>query len=78
LLISDDKKQNRSFRGGFLVYYIYMHKRAFTLIELMVTVAIIAILTGVATVSYQGVRERARDAQRSNDLNQLKISLTSY
>jgi prepilin-type N-terminal cleavage/methylation domain-containing protein len=53
-------------------------KRAFTLIELMVTVAIIAILTGVAAISYQGVRQRARDAQRSNDLNQLKISLTSY
>ena len=53
-------------------------KKAFTLIELMVAVSIIAILTGVATLSYQGVRARARDAQRSNDLNQLKISLTSY
>jgi len=53
-------------------------KKAFTLIELMVTVAIIAILTSVAVVSYQGVQDRSRDAQRSNDLNELKISLTSY
>lgn len=53
-------------------------RRAFTLVELMITIAIIAILTGVASVSYKGVRERARDAQRSNDLFQMKINLTSY
>jgi prepilin-type N-terminal cleavage/methylation domain-containing protein len=55
-----------------------MHKKAFTLVELMIAVAIVGILTGLATVSYTSVRQRARDAQRQNDLNQLKINLTTY
>ena len=53
-------------------------RRAFTLIELMVTIAIIGILTALATTSYVGVRARARDAQRKNDLTQLKINLNTY
>jgi prepilin-type N-terminal cleavage/methylation domain-containing protein len=55
-----------------------MQRKAFTLVELMIAVAIVSILTGLATVSYTSVRQRARDAQRQNDLNQLKISLTTY
>ena len=50
----------------------------FTLIELMVTVSIIAILTGMAGVSYSGIQARGRDAQRVNDLNQIKIALSTY
>ena len=53
-------------------------RRGFTLIELLITVAIIAILTGVASVSYSGISRRGRDAQRKNDLNQLKIVLSTY
>lgn len=53
-------------------------KRGFTIIELMVAIAIIAILTGTVAVSYQGIRERARDAERQNALLNLKINLTSY
>lgn len=53
-------------------------KKAFTLIELMVTIAIIAILTVVATVSYNSIQQRSRDSQRQNDLNQLKLGLTTY
>lgn len=53
-------------------------KRGFTLIELMIAVAIIGILTAVATVSYSSVRLRARDAQRINDLNQIKVVLSLY
>ena len=56
-----------------------MHQtRAFTLIELMITVAIIGILTGIATLSYSAINQRSRDAQRINDLNQIKIALTTY
>lgn len=55
-----------------------MRNRAFTLIELLVVISIIAILTAVATVSYSGIRYRSRDAQRINDLNQLKIALSAY
>jgi prepilin-type N-terminal cleavage/methylation domain-containing protein len=57
---------------------LYRSQRAFTLIELMVAVAIIGILTTVATVSFRNVRERARDSQRQNDLTQLKVVLSTY
>ncbi|HSI20556.1 MAG TPA: prepilin-type N-terminal cleavage/methylation domain-containing protein [Verrucomicrobiae bacterium] len=55
-----------------------MRKPAFTLVELMITVAIIGILAAIASVSYSGVRTRARDAQRINDLNQIKVVLSTY
>ena len=55
-----------------------MPRQAFTLIELLIVIAIIGILTGLATISYSGVQQRGRDAQRKNDLAQIKISLSSY
>jgi prepilin-type N-terminal cleavage/methylation domain-containing protein len=57
---------------------MHVKKRGFTLIELMIAVAIIGILTAAASISYSSVRLRARDAQRINDLNQLKLVLTLY
>jgi prepilin-type N-terminal cleavage/methylation domain-containing protein len=55
-----------------------MRRPAFTIVELMVAVAIIGILTAVASISYSGVRQRARDSQRQNDLTQLKVVLSTY
>lgn len=53
-------------------------KRAFTLVELLITISIIGILAAVAAMSYQGVQQRSRDAQRKNDLNQIKVALSTY
>jgi prepilin-type N-terminal cleavage/methylation domain-containing protein len=55
-----------------------MKRRAFTLIELLITIAIIGVLTSMASLAYSGITQRSRDAQRINDLNQVKIALTSY
>jgi prepilin-type N-terminal cleavage/methylation domain-containing protein len=52
--------------------------KAFTLVELLIAVAILSILTGLASVSYINVQQRGRDAQRKNDLSQMKIALSTY
>lgn len=53
-------------------------QRGFTLIELLVVVGIIGILTGLVTVNLQGARERARDAQRKGNLDQIRKALELY
>lgn len=55
-----------------------MLSKGFTLIELLIVVAIISILTGIAAVSYSGIQARGRDAQRKNDLYQIKVILSTY
>ncbi len=53
-------------------------KKAFTLIEIMVAVAILAILTGIVLVSLQTTQQRARDNKRIGDINQLQLLLNQY
>jgi len=48
------------------------------LIELLVVISIIGILTAVLVVNYMGMRERARDAQKIQDLNSMKSALRMY
>ncbi len=58
-----------------------MHKKSgkgFTLIELMVTVAIIAILAGIAYPSYQGYITRSRRADGFSALQQFAAAMERY
>jgi len=50
----------------------------FTLIELLVVIAIIGLLATLLMSNLMGVRERARDAQRKSDLNQIQKALELY
>jgi len=52
-----------------------MEEKGFTLIELLVVMTIIAVLAGLALVSYQGARKTARDGKRKTDLEQIRSAL---
>lgn len=54
------------------------HRRAFTLVELMVTVSIIAILIAIGIASYSSINKRSRDTKRKSDLEQLRSALEMY
>jgi prepilin-type N-terminal cleavage/methylation domain-containing protein len=53
------------------------HKKlhGFTLIELLVVVSIIGILTGMATIAYNGAQQRGRDSKRKQDMGSVKKAL---
>jgi type II secretion system protein G len=54
------------------------NKIGFTLVELLVVVAIIGLLTGVVVISITNVKAKARDAQRVSDINTINTALNMY
>ncbi len=52
--------------------------RGFTLIELLVVIGIIGILASTVTASIAPAREKARDAKRMQDLNQIRNAIELY
>lgn len=55
-----------------------MKKNAFTLIELLVVISVLGVLVAVMLPNLVGVRARARDSAKKNDLRQLKASVRMY
>jgi prepilin-type N-terminal cleavage/methylation domain-containing protein len=55
-----------------------MKKSAFSLIELLVVVSVLGILTALLLPNLVGMRLRARDAAKKQDLGQLKTALRMY
>ncbi|PIY72260.1 hypothetical protein COY87_01965 [Candidatus Roizmanbacteria bacterium CG_4_10_14_0_8_um_filter_33_9] len=53
-------------------------KKAFSLVEILVVIAIIAILTTLLLPNYIESRQRTRDVQRKSDLRQLQNALELY
>jgi len=52
--------------------------RAFTLTELLVSIAIIALLSSIIMVNLSSSRGKARDAQRISDVSQIQLALQLY
>ena len=50
----------------------------FTIVELLIVIVIIAILAAITVVAFNGIQGRARDAQRANDIAQIKKALLAY
>lgn len=56
-----------------------MHsKKGFTIIELMVVIAIIGLLASIVMVSLGGAREKSRDSRRQADLKSIQLALSLY
>lgn len=53
-------------------------QRGFTLVELLIVIAIIGVLTTLLMANFIGVRQRARDAQRKSDVRQIQAALELY
>ncbi len=54
------------------------NKKGFTLIELMVVVAIMGLLAALAVIALNSARARARDARRVSDVKQIQTALELY
>lgn len=59
--------------GG--VYPAPRNGAGFTLVELLITMTIVAVLAALALVSYQGARRSARDGKRKADLEEIRSAL---
>jgi type IV pilus assembly protein PilE len=54
------------------------HKKGFTLLELMITVAVIAILAGIALPSYNDYVLRSKFSEATGNLADLRVKMEQY
>lgn len=63
-----------------MVYFLRMEQRSrgFTLVELLVVVAIIGLLASTITATLSGTRRKGRDARRAADLHTIQTAIEMY
>lgn len=52
--------------------------RGFTLVELLIVIAVMGILASIVLVMYPGYRQRANDDTRKSDIQQIASALSAY
>jgi prepilin-type N-terminal cleavage/methylation domain-containing protein len=59
---------------------LHKHRRAngFTIVEIIIVIAVIGILASIVTVFYPGYQQRTRDAERKSDMQQIAAALGAY
>ena len=55
-----------------------MKNKAFTLLELLVVIGIIAVLVSLATVAYSSAQKGSRDSRRQSDMKSIQSALEVY
>ena len=50
----------------------------FTIVELLIVIVVIAILVAITVASFNGIRVRAQDAKRAQDMASIKKALRAY
>lgn len=55
-----------------------MNRKGFTLIELIMTMAILGAMSAIGFVIFTGAQEKARDAKRKSDIATIKTALEIY
>ncbi|MFZ2024956.1 MAG: prepilin-type N-terminal cleavage/methylation domain-containing protein [Microgenomates group bacterium] len=53
-------------------------RHGFTLMEILIAIAIIAVLTAIGIVSYGSINRNARNAKRKSDVGQMQSALELY
>jgi len=53
-------------------------RSGFTLIEVLVSVTIIAVLVAIAAISYSSINKQSHDARRKSDIEQIRSALEMY
>lgn len=56
----------------------FLKNKAFTLVELLISISIIAIISTAIIVSVNTSREKGRDVKKVNDITQIQIALENY
>lgn len=54
------------------------HSKGFTLVELLVTLAIIGVLVAIVLAGLDGIRAKGRDSKRIADIKQLQGAIENY
>ena len=55
-----------------------MKRNGFTIVELLIVVVVIAILASITIVSYNGVKNRAQDSRRMQDVQSIVAALEAH